>query len=226
MSTILDRFINFLKWPAAIFMLCSSPALINALTYFNFFTQKNFAFLGGILLFFVFRATLDKEVRSSLQTFGHELTHAFFAVITFHKVISIKVHDDGGEMKFKGDGNWLIIVAPYFFPLFFLIAVVLLSLFDYCVEDNFLIYGYYPMLVSFALGVIMGIHLDMIAAQIHDKQTDLKKLGTPFSLMFILPANLMVFESVTAFNSKGWDGFLQYFDLIAILNKSYLNMIF
>ena len=63
---------------------------------------------------------MDASVRTSMQIIAHELTHSFFALLTFHKVKHIRVADDnsGGSMGFEGEGNWLIIIAPYFFPLF------------------------------------------------------------------------------------------------------------
>ncbi|MFI3242179.1 MAG: M50 family metallopeptidase [Alphaproteobacteria bacterium] len=219
----MDKFVDFLKWPAALFVLCFMPAVVKSFSYFDFFSLKNAAFLGGFLLFVAFSATLDKQVKSSLQTFSHELTHAFFAILTFHEVTSIKLHDEGGgAMSFKGKGNWLILVAPYFFPLFLFAVIVVLSFYNNFDSENFLTKGYYPLFVSFSLGVLTGAHFDMIGSQVHDKQTDLHKLGLPFSLLFIIPSNAMVMGFLFAFNSKGLNGLVMYFDLIVKITKSYI----
>ncbi len=226
MSLLFDRLINFLKWPVAIYAIASMPALIKGFSYFNLLSLKNSCFVGGALLFFGFKSVFDREFKSTLQTFGHELTHAFFAIITFHKVTNINLDDEGGQMSFVGKGNWLIVVAPYFFPLFLFFSIVVLSLYNNYFPDNFLTRSYYPLFVSFALGVLMGAHLDMIGSQVHDNQTDLKILGTPFCLMFIIPANICVFGTIFAFNSKGYQGVFTYFELLWSLNKNYFGLIF
>lgn len=63
---------------------------------------------------------MEASIRTSMQIIAHELTHSFFAVLTFHKVKHIRIEEDnsGGSMGFEGEGNWLIIIAPYFFRCF------------------------------------------------------------------------------------------------------------
>lgn len=227
MSVLLDRIINFLKWPVAIYLLLSVPALVQSFSYFNLFGIKNVCFFAGMITFFAFKATLDKDLKSALQVLGHEITHAFFAFITFHKVTSLKTEDGGeGSMSFEGKGNWLIVVAPYFFPLFLFFVMIVLSAYNKFGPTDFLGNRFYVLTVCGVLGALLGAHLDMIGSQIHDKQTDLAMLGIPFCIMFIIPANIWVVGSVLAFNSKGFDGFFMYFDLIFKLNEKNLNIIF
>ena len=125
MQVLIDRFITLLKWPLALYMLISIPAYIRSLYYFNFVNIKFIVLGAGFILFFIARQMADASVKTSMQIVAHELTHAFFALITFHKVKHIRVEadDSGGSMGFEGEGNWLIIIAPYFFPLFGFFAV-------------------------------------------------------------------------------------------------------
>ena len=78
------------------------------------------AMATGFFMFFIGRSFMDSASRVSMEVLAHELTHAFFAILTFHKVkgISINPDDTGGAMSFEGEGNWLIIIGPYFFPLY------------------------------------------------------------------------------------------------------------
>lgn len=87
-----------------------------SLEYFDFKTLKFVALFGGFFLFFVARTSMEASIRTSMQIIAHELTHSFFAVLTFHKVKHIRIEEDnsGGSMGFEGEGNWLIIIAPYF----------------------------------------------------------------------------------------------------------------
>ena len=52
MSTILDRIIGLLKWPAAVWALWSVPAFFQSLEYFDFKTLKFVALFGGFFLFY------------------------------------------------------------------------------------------------------------------------------------------------------------------------------
>jgi hypothetical protein len=74
---------------------------------------------------------MDSSSRVSMEVLAHELTHAFFALITFHKVKGIKINQDdtGGTMSFEGEGNWLIIIGPYFFPLYCLFSMFFIVLY-------------------------------------------------------------------------------------------------
>ena len=52
-----------------------------------------------------------------ILTLEHEITHALFAIVTFHRVTGLRATAfRGGQVRFVGEGNWLITVAPYFFP--------------------------------------------------------------------------------------------------------------
>lgn len=217
---ILDRIINFFKWPAAIYMLISLPALVQSVDFFNFANFKFLAFGAGFFLYYIARTMADSSVKISMQIVAHELTHSFFALLTFHKVEHIRLDPDngGGEMGFKGEGNWLIIIAPYFFPLFGLIYMLIMPFFPASLIFNGI------------LGYFLGYHTDTVGSQIHEKQTDLPKAGYFFCWLFLPGANLWIIGSIVAFNSKSWEGISLYFNLINHLNlknASYLwNMIF
>lgn len=220
MSKYIDKFINLFKWPIAIYMLLCIPALLASKDFFKFGNYKFLALGVGFFMYYIARSMADSSVKTSMQILAHELTHSFFALITFHKVEHIRLDPEGsgGEMGFKGEGNWLIIIAPYFFPLFGMIFMIMMSL----LPANLIFNG--------ILGYFLGYHTDTVASQIHEKQTDLPKVGYLFCLVFLPGANLWVIGSFLAFNSRGWSGLGLYFDLINHLNAQYaryvLNLIF
>ena len=158
---------------------------------------------------------MDASVRTSMQVIAHEFTHAFFALITFHKLKHIRLNPDdtGGEMGFEGQGNWLIVIAPYFFPIFIMIFV--LSTFFF--KQN--------IIFNIVLGYFLGYHIDTVASQIHEKQTDLPKVGYPFCFVFLPGANLWIIGLVLAYNAKGLKALGQYFDLINQLTGVYFNQL-
>ena len=220
MQKILDKLINLLKWPAAIWLLFSLPAFLKSLDYFRFSDWKYVALFAGFFCFFISRSFMDASAKVGMEVLAHELTHAFFAILTFHKVkgISINQDDSGGNMMFEGEGNWLIIIAPYFFPLFCLIAMISISIYTMFAPMNLILNG--------VMGFMIGYHIDTVGSQIHEKQTDLPKVGYPFCAVFLLPANLWMIGSMMAFNSKGWDGVWTYQHLIGHLNSLHLKYVF
>lgn len=219
MQVFMDRLINLLKWPVAFYMLISIPAYIRSLSYFNFVSLKFIALGAGFILFFIARQMADSSVRTSMQIVAHELTHAFMALLTFHKVKHIRVEadDSGGSMGFTGEGNWLIIIAPYFFPLFGFFYMIFVSFYTSFAPMNLILNG--------ILGYFLGYHMDTVASQIHEKQTDLPKVSYRFCWMFLPGANFWVIGSILAFNSKGWDGVYLYQRLINVLNADNLNQV-
>ena len=72
---------------------------------------------------------------------------------------------------------------------------------------------------------VIVYHLDAVGSQMHEKQTDLPKVGYYFCAVFLLPANLWMIGSMFAFNSKGWDGVWLYQRLILSLNGKNLDYI-
>lgn len=219
MRILVDRFIDLCKWPVGIFMFLSLPAFIQSFGYFRFLELHYVWLIAGFIFFFVCRSMMDKEINQTFEVATHELTHGFFAMLTLHKVKSIRVNPDdtGGEMAFAGRGNWLIIIAPYFFPLFGLLTMIGISIYTLFAPMNLILNG--------LMGFVIGYHIDTVASQIHEKQTDLPKVGYYFCAVFLLPANLWMIGSMMAFNSKGWEGIIIYQKLITQLNGRHWDYI-
>ncbi len=219
MRDLVDKFVNMLKWPVALWLLFSLPAFVSSLDYFKFSEIKYWALFGGFFLFFIARSFMDASAKVSMEVLAHEFSHALFAVLTLHKVngLNINPDDSGGEMSFEGEGNWLIVIAPYFFPFFGFLAMIGISIYTMFAPMNLILNG--------IMGFVIGYHVDTVASQIHEKQTDLPKVGYGFCAVFLLPANMWMIGSMLAFNSKGWDGFITYQSLISYLNGKNLNYI-
>ncbi len=229
MSVMIDHFLQVIKWPVAVLAVLLLPAFVQAFDYFHLVNIKFLVFMAGIFLFLVFIRTMaDKELRVSTEILAHEFVHAIFALLTFHRVSKVNVKDDnsGGSMTFKGEGNWLIVIAPYFFPLLPMFYMIVASLYA----------AYFPLnktlviTMHLLLGFFTGYHLDMVVSQIHEKQTDLPKVTYKFCVMFLPAANLWAVEMIMAFNSKGWEGVKLFHQLIYKLcqrNLAYvINLLF
>ena len=219
MQTLINRFIELCKWPIAVYMLLSFPAYIQSQAYFRFANIQYIALFGGFFLFFISRSMMDSSVKANMEIMAHEFTHAFFAILTLHKIKKIQIEGDnsGGTIAFEGEGNWLIIIAPYFFPLFGMIYMIVMSIYTSFAPSNLILNG--------VLGYFIGYHLDAVGSQIHEKQTDLPKVSYKFCVMFLPSANLWAIGSMLAFNTRGWEGVWTYMKLISYLNGKNLDYV-
>jgi len=226
---MIDKFLTLFKWPVATLMVILLPAAINIYEvypqYIGYNKKTFLLFLAGFCAFFAFKIFQGGgKLRTHFEITAHELTHIFFAKATFHKVTDIKVNDDGGEMSFEGIGNWLIVIAPYFFPLFCFFLMFLIS-----VLKNYIPADMHYAVIC-AIGFFAGYHANTVIAEIHPEQTDLKIVTYPFCLMFLPAANLISFASIMAFANNGWAGVekvhILVFKLTFIYAKNLLSFIF
>ena len=132
-----------------------------------------------------------------LITFEHESTHALFALLTWHRIVGFRTSvGRGGEVRFIGRGNWLITVAPYFFPT----AALLLFLIAF-----FLPFPGLPW-QGFLLGAALGYHVASTYRETNRDQTDIKELGFTFCWLFLPAANLAVVGLLVSFAHSGSEG--------------------
>lgn len=204
----IDRLISFLKWPAAYLALLATPLLAWALLKLTVraiaspWTLIPFA-LGTAAFIFLWRRWIGKSRLGRFAiTLEHEATHALFALLTLHRIVGFRASvGRGGEVRFTGQGNWLIAVAPYFFPT----AALLLFLLAF-----FLPFPGLPW-SSFLLGVALGYHIVSTYRETHRDQTDIQQLGRTFCWLFLPAANLAVVGLLVSFAHAGSAGMNQWF---------------
>lgn len=77
--------------------------------------QTLIAFAAGFILFLIFWRIFKRHLQI-VCTFEHELTHLLFGLIFLKRPHSFVVtRHDGGSVTLSG-GNFVITLAPYFFP--------------------------------------------------------------------------------------------------------------
>lgn len=209
----INLFLKLVKWPVALLMVLILPAAGQSFyRYYQIRNQLNWHnlvfFAIGAGLFAVFRVAFLLR-RGKAETLEHEMTHTLFAMATLHPVERIEVREEGGGfMTFSGEGNWLIAIAPYFFPLtaftmmFFAIAINRVA-------------GYMPDWVYMGLGMTLCYNLFSFAEQTHLQQTDFKVVGYLFTLLFLPGANCLTFGTVLSFAERGFGGVLFYYRLLS-----------
>jgi hypothetical protein len=121
-----------------------------------------------------------------VYVFGHELTHALWVLLMGGRVSRFRVGRDGGHIV-TNRSNFFIALAPYFFPLYSILAIAIYGIlgFFYNVQP-------YGRLLYAIIGATWAFHLTFTCWMIPQSQTDLKDHGTFFSLVIIYLMNLLL----------------------------------
>ena len=210
----IDVILEWLKWPFALTMVLMLPGL--GLAAFGLGEQivarpdPRMAFAAGFagywLLWIVWLG--NRSVGDIFSTMEHELTHSIFAWMTFHLVSDFKAtFNSGGYVQIHGGrgGNWLILIAPYWFPT--LTVPVMLAL------------GLHPAehvdIVSGLLGVTFSYTLTSTYLETHVGQTDLQRVGFTFSWMVLPSLNILAAGFVIAVAYGGLSSAMSFISLSA-----------
>lgn len=209
---IINKTLLVIKYPIGILMLFLLPAIV--MTYYQYYQSywvwheyTNYFMYGFVttsliwIVFFIGRAGF-------LKTLEHEIAHAFIGFLTFNPPTEINVKETGGGfVKYKGEPNWLMALAPYFIPLTAWGMIAITWIF-------FSTTGETPSWLLSAIGVGFGYNFFANLEQIHPKQTDFKVAGRIFTIMFLPSANLLVYGWFLSFVSGGYKGQEIFFNLI------------
>lgn len=117
---------------------------------------------------------------------GHELTHVVWSWLFGGKVKKFKATSQGGEVVIT-KSNFLVALAPYFFPLY-AVLVVLVFL------AGHLIWGWARWTPGFhlLLGAAYAFHLTLTWEILKTRQSDITGQGYLFSGVIIFLGNVLV----------------------------------
>lgn len=125
-----------------------------------------------------------------LYVFGHELTHALWVWLMGGRVSRFKVGREGGHIL-TDKNNFLIALAPYFFPLYSIVIIAL-----YGALSLFVNMQPYGRLLYALVGVTWAFHFTFTCWMIPKNQSDLSDNGTIFSLVVIYLINLLLLSAM------------------------------
>jgi hypothetical protein len=214
-----DILLGWLKWPVAILcVLMLLPALREALTLImNTIGNAGgvLPFIAGMAIYGVLWFWVIRGWRVTFfSTLEHEVTHAIFAWLTFHRVTGMKsTWKSGGHVVYRGIGNWLITSSPYFVPT---ICILLISLFAWVPIFS-------QPIEEALIGAAFAYHVTSTYRETHRHQTDLQQLGFPWCIMVLPTANLVVNGLVLAHALGGTNGMSNYIQGIWRLFRSMVS---
>ncbi|MDB6018549.1 MAG: hypothetical protein JWR19_3038 [Pedosphaera sp.] len=140
--------------------------------------------LSGAACWLVIYLLLPKPMW--VYVFGHELTHALWTWLFGGKVKKLKVTSGGGHVVVTKN-NFLISLAPYFFPLYVALVVLVFVL-------GHLIWNWAPYVVWFHLlvGAAYAFHVTLTWHILKTEQSDITQHGYLFSSVVIFLGNMGV----------------------------------
>lgn len=162
---------------ALIDLLYSLPSSAGSLSPAILFLALGYFF--WLLLFFLTPAPVRAYV------LAHELTHALWALLWGARVGRIRVTRSGGSVALSHT-NALILLAPYFFPLYtmmLLVCQLVLSL--------FLDVSRFAAFWMAGIGFTWGFHFTFTLRGLMQRQSDITACGRLFSYSLILIMNLL-----------------------------------
>lgn len=145
---------------------------------------ESLSLLGGVAAFALVWAAVPHPVRT--YVFGHELTHALWGLFFGARPSKIKISANGGSVMLTKE-NFLITLAPYFFP-FYTFLVVIAAL----VTSAFLRPLPFLPLWLFLIGFTWAFHVLFTLETLTRRQPDVKLYGRVFSWTFIFLANVAI----------------------------------
>lgn len=121
-----------------------------------------------------------------IYVIGHELTHAVWVWLMGGRVKKFKASANGGHVVVT-KSNFLIALAPYFFPLY---AFLVVGVF---VAGHF-VWGWdrYRVWFHLLLGAAYAFHLTLTWHILKSNQTDITDQGYLFSAVVIFLGNMLV----------------------------------
>lgn len=139
-------------------------------------------FIAGGLTYLTAHILFKKPILT--YVIGHELTHAFFTVLFGGKVKSFQASERGGRVTIT-KSNFVITLAPYFFPLYTFAALIIYWL--TIVADVRMAAGW----LVFASGTTYSFHLILTFFFLQTDQNDIKEHGAIFSYPLIYLFNIL-----------------------------------
>ncbi|HPK37945.1 MAG TPA: hypothetical protein PLH01_06655 [Kiritimatiellia bacterium] len=140
------------------------------------------ALLAGYFLWLGVWFFLPQPIR--VYVIAHELTHAFWGLLFGARVSNLRVSSRGGSVRLTKT-NLLITLAPYFFPLYTILVVLL-----YLLVGLFVRPMPFPLLWLFLVGLTWSFHVTFTLQSLMTSQPDIQEYGLVFSYTIIYLFNL------------------------------------
>ncbi len=200
------RFLKFivglLLLPVCVAVTRSVVALIVSIQPLSIraISSSTWSLIGGFALWIFVYFSMSRPFRT--YVLAHELTHALWGWFMGAKVSRVRVSKRGGSVSLSKT-NFLIALAPYFFPLYTVLVMAV-----YFLSSLFFdLHVYEPFWLGL-IGLTWGFHLTFTISTLLQHQPDVRQHGWLFSMAVIYLMNVLgVGIGVVSVASPTWAGF-------------------
>lgn len=142
------------------------------------------ALIGGAACWLTVFLLLPKPML--VYVFGHELTHALWTWLFLGRVKKFKASAKGGHVVIT-KSNFLIALAPYFFPLYAVLVILV-----FVIGNLIGRWESYAPWFHFLLGAAYAFHVTLTWHILKTSQSDITEQGYLFSATVIWIGNVLV----------------------------------
>ncbi len=161
----------------------AGKALIDQVSSTDSLSHQQFYFMLGFISYLMIQAVFFKPIRTYI--FGHELSHALWSMLFGGRVKEFNVSKKGGSVLLTKT-NFIINLAPYFFPIYTFIVLLI-----YFGLGVFVDVKPYVSYMVFLVGFTLSFHIALTFNSLTTRQPDVIKTGFIFSLVLILLINII-----------------------------------
>ena len=158
--------------------------LVRATDSAGAFSVEAVSLVFGMLVFVFCWMAISHPVRA--YVLGHELTHALWGLMFGALPSKVRVSADGGSVNLT-KSNFLITLAPYFFPFYTFVVIVIALITSAFVKPL-------PALPVWTglIGFTWAFHVVFTLETLTQRQPDVKLYGRIFSWSFIFIMNVAI----------------------------------
>jgi hypothetical protein len=183
----------------------------------SFKADVPYYFVAGGIAYLVLHLLFKQPILT--YVFGHELTHALFALVFGGAVKSFRATERGGQVTVT-KSNFLITLAPYFFPLYTFMALLL-----YFLSNGSEIRGASSFFV-FLTGATFTFHILLTFIFLRAEQKDIREEGAFFSYPLIFLFNIIFAALLLHLLLARKNGFLDFLEHGIIKSLSLIVRLF
>ena len=139
-------------------------------------------FLGGAACWVVIFIFLPKPMW--IYVLGHESTHALWTWLFGGRVKKMKISSRGGHVVISKT-NFVIVLAPYFFPLYAVLVIVIYAVGRW-------LWAWPLVWFDLLAGAAYAFHVTLTFHVLQNRQSDITSQGYLFSAVVIFLGNISV----------------------------------
>lgn len=169
-------------------------------------------FTYGFLFYILIYILILQYVIAFIETLEHELGHTIVALLFLKDIQEVLVHPEEGKVTVKDSSNFLIILAPYYLPIYTIPLIMIHPFIFYPIR----------IIIDFLIGFTLAFHYTALWKEFRRDQPDIERTGRIFAFSVVCILNTIFLVIILSVVSGNYSNILDYFqNSIARTPESY-----